>query len=50
LAEKILYMMSHSELWPEFGRFGREHVKKTYDSMVLIDKQIKFYEQILNEN
>ncbi len=50
LAEKILYMMDHQELWPEFGRFGREHVKKTYDSKILIEKQIKLYEQILNEN
>lgn len=47
LAEKILYMIDHPELWPEFGRFGREHIKKNYDSKVLIEKQIEFYKNIL---
>jgi colanic acid/amylovoran biosynthesis glycosyltransferase len=50
LAEKILYMMDHPELWPEFGRFGREHVQKNYDSKALIEKQINFYKQVINEN
>lgn len=47
LAEKILYLMDHPELWPEFGRFGREHVLKNYDSSTLIGKQIELYQKVL---
>ncbi len=48
LAEKILYMMDHSELWPAFGRFGIELVLRQYDSAALIEKQIEIYKEILN--
>lgn len=48
LAEKILYLMDHPELWPEFGRFGRAHVLEHYDSEKLINKQIDFYYKILS--
>jgi len=47
LAEKILYYMEHPELWPGFGRFGRELMLKQYDSKLIIDRQIKLYESIL---
>lgn len=48
LAEKILYMMDHPELWPQFGRFGREYMAAHYDSRPLIDKQISYYQKILS--
>jgi len=43
LAEMIVYLMEHSELWPEYGRFGREHILNTYDSRKLIDRQVEYY-------
>lgn len=50
LAEKILYMMDHPELWPEFGRYGRKHVEEKFNSKVLIKKQIAIYDQLLEKN
>jgi len=47
LAEKIIYLMDHSELWPRFGHFGREHMKKTYDQKALIEKQIRLYKEVI---
>lgn len=49
LAEKILYMMDHPELWPQFGRFGRAYMMEHYDSSPLIEKQIAYYRNILSE-
>jgi len=47
LAEKILYYMDHPEIWKDFGIFAREHVKATYDSKMLINKQIGYYKEVL---
>jgi colanic acid/amylovoran biosynthesis glycosyltransferase len=43
LAEKIVFLMEHSELWPEYGRFGRSHTLDAYDSKKLIDRQVEYY-------
>ena len=43
LAEKLLFLMEHSELWPTLGHFGREHVEKEYDSKTLIPRQLEYY-------
>ncbi|MDD5589693.1 MAG: glycosyltransferase [Candidatus Portnoybacteria bacterium] len=48
LADKIIYLMDHPELWPGMGRFGREHILKKYNQKDLIDKQISLYERVLN--
>jgi len=49
LAEKILYYMDHPEAWGEFGRWGKDHVFKTYDSGELIDKQVDLYNKLIND-
>lgn len=49
LAEKIIYFSEHPELWPAMAKFGREHVLKNYDSKILIEKQINFYERLTND-
>lgn len=46
LAEKIVFLMEHSDLWPEYGRFGRKHVLENYDSKKLIDRQIQYYLEV----
>ena len=48
LADKILFMMDHPELWPSFGHFGREHVKKNFNLDVLVDQQADLYRKIIN--
>lgn len=47
LAEKILYMIEHPEIWGKFGIFGRKHIKNNYDFSKLIERQIKIYKSIL---
>jgi colanic acid/amylovoran biosynthesis glycosyltransferase len=48
LAEKILFLMEHPELWPELGRFGRAHVIENYESKKLIILQVKYYLELLS--
>jgi colanic acid/amylovoran biosynthesis glycosyltransferase len=48
LADKILFMMDHPEIWPQMGHFGRDHILKAYNQDNLIDKQISLYERVLN--
>lgn len=47
LAKKIIYLIEHSELFAEFGANGRRIVEEKYNSKVLIDMQIKIYNQII---
>lgn len=47
LAEKIIYMMEHPELWASFGHFGREHVLKNFNFEPLMEKQVQIYESLL---
>lgn len=43
LAERILFLMERSDLWPEYGRFGRKHISENYESKELIDRQVAYY-------
>jgi len=47
LAERILYMIEHPEIWAKLGRFGRLHVEKNYNSKVLIERQVSIYERLI---
>ena len=47
LAEKILLYLAHPETWAAMGRFGREHVKRTYNAASLIEQQIQCYEMLI---
>lgn len=47
LAEKIVHMIDHPELWGGFGEFGRVHVLEHYDAKKLIERQIDYYEGVL---
>jgi colanic acid/amylovoran/stewartan biosynthesis glycosyltransferase WcaL/AmsK/CpsK len=49
LAERILFLIEHPALWPQFGRFGRNHAKEKYDSVKLIRQQIEYYRQLLSQ-
>jgi colanic acid/amylovoran biosynthesis glycosyltransferase len=47
LAEKILFLLEHPELWAQYGRFGRAHALENYDSKRLIANQIRYYIDLL---
>lgn len=46
LAEKILWMIEHPELWPELGHAGRAHVQEHYNAKNLIDRQLADYRRL----
>ena len=47
LAERILYMINHPELWPDFGYFGRKHMEQAFNFKSLMEKQINMYEALV---
>jgi colanic acid/amylovoran biosynthesis glycosyltransferase len=48
LAEKLEYLIEHSELWPEMGRKGRKYVEDHYDIDRLNDRLVEIYQQLLS--
>jgi colanic acid/amylovoran biosynthesis glycosyltransferase len=49
LADKLVFLIEHPELWPEYGRFARERAGENYDSKKLIEFQIEQYLRLLPE-
>jgi colanic acid/amylovoran biosynthesis glycosyltransferase len=49
LAEKIIELIQHPELWAGFGRAGRKIVEQRYNTDALLDKQIEWYRKILDK-
>ena len=47
LAEKIIYLMQHPELWPKMSQAARRSMEEKYDAKVLIKKQIDIYKSLL---
>jgi colanic acid/amylovoran biosynthesis glycosyltransferase len=47
LAEKLEYLIEHSELWPEMGRKGRSYVEEHYDIEKLNDRLVEIYQRLL---
>jgi colanic acid/amylovoran biosynthesis glycosyltransferase len=47
LAEKLEYLIEHSDLWPEMGRKGRKYVEEHYDIDKLNDRLVEIYQQLL---
>jgi glycosyltransferase involved in cell wall biosynthesis len=47
LAQRILDYIAHPESWGDMSDFSREHIKRTYDSSVLVDRQITLYTSLI---
>jgi colanic acid/amylovoran biosynthesis glycosyltransferase len=47
LAEKLEYLIEHSELWPEMGRKGRNYVEEHYDIDKQNDRLVEIYQRLL---
>lgn len=50
LAERIKYLIEHSEIWPEMGRCGRKFVEEKYDIKRLNQRLVKIYKALLSDN
>lgn len=49
LAEKLMYLIEHQEMWQEMGRAGRAYVEKNYDINKLNDRLVDLYQQLLSK-
>jgi colanic acid/amylovoran biosynthesis glycosyltransferase len=48
LAERIIYLLEHPEIWPKMGRAGRAHVEANYDINKLNDRLVEIYQELLD--
>ncbi|MEL6494867.1 MAG: glycosyltransferase [Cyanobacteria bacterium J06623_7] len=47
IAQKILYLIAHPQLWPDIGRQGRDFVEQHYDMEPLNDQLVAVYRRCL---
>jgi colanic acid/amylovoran biosynthesis glycosyltransferase len=48
LADKLIYLIEHPEIWPEMGRAGRACVEANYNINILNDKLVEIYQNLLD--
>ena len=46
LAEKIIYLLEHQEIWAEMGHVGHDHVEKNYNIERLNDQLVELYQML----
>ncbi len=47
LAERILYLAEHPEVWPALGRAGRRHVEQNYNCATLASQLVNLYQETI---
>jgi colanic acid/amylovoran biosynthesis glycosyltransferase len=47
VAERLMYLIEHSETWPTMGRAGRARIEADYDIEKLNDQLVRRYERLL---
>jgi len=47
LAEKLIYLIEHPDVWSEMGRAGRAYVEANYDINKLNDRLVEIYQELL---
>jgi colanic acid/amylovoran biosynthesis glycosyltransferase len=48
IAEKLIYLIEHSEQWPQMGKSGRAYVEQHYETNKLNDELVEVYQQLVN--
>lgn len=46
MAERIVYLARHPEIWSKLGRAGRAHVEEQFDLSKQVTKLIRMYEEV----
>jgi len=49
LAEKLVYLIEHPEIWPEMGRASRAHVEANHDIDKLNNRLVEIYQELLEK-
>ena len=47
LAEKLIYLIEHPEIWPKMGRASRTYVEANYDINKLNGRLVEIYQRLL---
>jgi len=50
LAEKLIYLIEHPEIWPEMGRAGHVFVETKYDISKLNNQLIEIYQELVEND
>ena len=50
IAEKLIYLIEHPEIWSTMGQAGRAYVQKHYDINKLNDELVQIYQQLSSNN
>lgn len=50
IAEKLIYLFEHPEMWAKMGKAGRVFVETQYNINQLNDELVQIYQQISNQN
>jgi colanic acid/amylovoran biosynthesis glycosyltransferase len=49
LAERLEYLCTHPEIWPQMGRNGRKHVEQNYNCDSLSPQLVEIYRSVISE-
>ncbi len=49
LAERVEYLIEHSEVWPEMGKYGRKFVEERYDIKKLNQQLVEIYQNLIKD-
>jgi colanic acid/amylovoran biosynthesis glycosyltransferase len=47
IADKLMYLTEHRDLWPQMGRYGRKFIEKNFDIKKLNKRLVEIYEELL---
>lgn len=47
LAERIIYLATHGEVWPLMGRQGRDHISRQYNAKTQTEKLEEIYNKVM---
>ena len=50
LAERLSYLIEHSQIWPDMGRAGRAYVERHYNLSALNDRLVEIYHHLLDHD
>ena len=48
LAEKLIYLIDHPEIWAEMGRAGRNHIEMNFDKFIQAKKLEGIYRSLIS--
>ncbi|MGK7916802.1 MAG: glycosyltransferase [Prochloraceae cyanobacterium] len=48
IAQKLIYLIEHPEIWTQMTKAGRDRVEEKYDMNKLNDELVKIYQQLLD--